>query len=132
MSTYYGTIKTKAHALALAKKLEEENGSQKALDAAKMLRNNWHYIAARPAIQPELIALANSTPLHRKNSIVNKIIEGEEKITREKAKRIVGNQATWALKNMVRALEMLPRLNTPEDDERLEAAKVVLKSRRIK
>jgi len=131
MSAYFGTIKTKAHALALAKKLEEENGSQKALDAAKMLRNNWHYIAARPAIQPELIALANSTPLHRKNSIVNKIIEGEEKMTREKAKRIVGNQATWALKNMVKALKMLPRLNTPEDEERLEAAQIILRSRRI-
>jgi hypothetical protein len=55
----------------------------------------------------------------------------EAKMTLEKAKRIVGNQATWALRNMVRALKMLPRLNTPEDEERLEAAKVVLKSRRI-
>jgi hypothetical protein len=52
-------------------------------------------------------------------------------MTLEKAKRIVGNQATWALRNMVRALKMLPWLNTPEDEERLEAAKVVLKSRRI-
>ncbi len=49
----------------------------------------------------------------------------------KKAKRIVGNQGTWALKNMVRALKMLPWLNTPEDKERLDAAKVVLKSRRI-
>lgn len=49
----------------------------------------------------------------------------------EKAKKIVGNQATWALRNMVRALKILPRLNTPEDDERLDAAQVVLKSRRI-
>ncbi len=132
MSTYFGTIKTKAQALALATKLEKENGSPRALDAAKMLRNNWHYFAARPAIQPELIALANSTPLHRKNSIVNKIIEGEEKMTREKAKRIVGNQATWALKNMVKALKILPLLNTPEDDERLEAAQIILRSRREK
>ncbi len=130
MGNYFGTIKTKAQAFALAKKLEEENGSQKALDAAKMLRNNWHYIAARPAIQPELIALANSTPLHRKNSIANKIIRGGQ-MDLEKAKRIVGNQGTWALKNMVRALKMLPWLNTPEDKERLDAAKVVLKSRRI-
>lgn len=53
-------------------------------------------------------------------------------MTLEKAKRIVGNQATWALKNMVKALKMLPRLNTPEDNERLEAAQVVLKSRREK
>lgn len=48
----------------------------------------------------------------------------------ETAKRIVGNQATWALQNMVKALKILPRLNTPEDNERLEAAQVVLKSRR--
>jgi len=130
METYYGTIKTKAQALTLAKKLEEENGSQKALDAAKMLRNNWHSIAARPAIQPDLIALANSTPLYRKDSIANKIIIGGQ-MDLEKAKRIVGNQATWALKNMVKALKILPRLNTPEDNERLKAAKIVLKSRRI-
>ena len=55
----------------------------------------------------------------------------EVKMTLEKAKRIVGNQGTWALRNMVMALNLLPRLNTPEDWERLEAAKVVLKSRRI-
>lgn len=53
-------------------------------------------------------------------------------MTLEKAKRIVGNQATWALKNMVKALNLLPLLNTPEDDERLEAAQIVLRSRREK
>ena len=79
MEKYFGAIKTKAHALALAKKLEEENGGQKALDAAKMLRRNWRYFASRPATQPELIALANTTPLHRKNSIANKIIQGGQK-----------------------------------------------------
>jgi len=131
MSAYFGTIKTKAQALALAKKLERENGSPRALDAAKMLRNNWHYIAARPAIQPELIALANSTPLYRKNSIANKIIRGGQ-MDLEKAKRIVGNQPTWALRNMVKALHLLPWLNTPADIERREAAEVVLRSRREK
>ena len=45
------------------------------------------------------------------------------------AKKIVGNQPSWALKNMVKALNMLPWLNTDEDKQRLEAAKVVLKSR---
>jgi hypothetical protein len=45
------------------------------------------------------------------------------------AKKIVGNQPTWALKNMVKALKMLPALNTAEDELNLEAAKVVLKSR---
>lgn len=50
-------------------------------------------------------------------------------MTIEEAKKIVGNQPTWALKNMVKALKMLPALNTAEDEERLVAAKVVLKSR---
>jgi hypothetical protein len=48
------------------------------------------------------------------------------------AKKIVGNQPTWALKNMVKALQMLPRLNTAEDEIRLIAAKVVLKERNKK
>ena len=46
------------------------------------------------------------------------------------AKQIVGNQPTWALKNMVKALKMFPALNTAEDLIRLEAAKVVLKNRK--
>lgn len=50
-------------------------------------------------------------------------------MTIEEAKKIVGNQPSWALKNMVKALKMLPALNTAEDEQRLEAAKVVLKSR---
>jgi hypothetical protein len=46
------------------------------------------------------------------------------------AKQIVGNQPTWALKNMVKALNMLPWLNTEEDELRLQAAKIVLKERK--
>ena len=48
------------------------------------------------------------------------------------AKIIVGNQPTWALKNMVKALKMLPALNTAEDELNLEAAKVVLRERNKK
>ena len=51
-------------------------------------------------------------------------------MTIEEAKKIVGNQPTWALKNMVKALKMLPWLNTAEDELRLKAAKEVLKSRK--
>ena len=51
-------------------------------------------------------------------------------MTIEEAKKIVGNQPTWALKNMVKALNMLPLLNTAEDKERLVAAKIVLKERK--
>jgi hypothetical protein len=46
------------------------------------------------------------------------------------AKKIVGNQPTWALKNMVKALKMLPAMNTAEDELNLQAAKIVLKDRK--
>lgn len=48
------------------------------------------------------------------------------------AKAIVGNQPTWALQNMIKALQLLPWRNTAEDIERLEAAKIVIKERRKK
>lgn len=43
------------------------------------------------------------------------------------AKKLVGNQPTFALKNMVVALSTMQFLNTPEENLRLEAAKIVLK-----
>lgn len=50
-------------------------------------------------------------------------------MTLEEAKRIVGNQPTWALRNMVKALSMFGGyLNTPEENLRLKAAKVVLRN----
>jgi len=48
---------------------------------------------------------------------------------RERARQLVGNQDSVSLKNMIRALSMLPALNTPEDEERLAAAKFILRSR---
>ena len=59
-------------------------------------------------------------------------MEGKQIMTLDEAKRIVGNQPTWALKNMVRALKMLPLMNTVEDEKRLAAAVLVIKSRRGK
>ncbi len=50
-------------------------------------------------------------------------------MTIEEAKRIVGNEPTYALRNMVKALDMLPWLNTDDDLERQEAARVVLRNR---
>lgn len=44
-----------------------------------------------------------------------------------RAHSIVGNQPRYALRNMVKALSMLPRLNTVEENERLAAAKIVLR-----
>jgi len=42
--------------------------------------------------------------------------------------KIVGNQPKSAIKNMVRALSMLPALNTPAENERLAAGKIALKT----
>jgi hypothetical protein len=42
------------------------------------------------------------------------------------AKKITGNQPTWALKNMVKALNMSSWLNTPEENQRLIAAQIIL------
>ncbi len=47
----------------------------------------------------------------------------------QEAKELVGNQDTTSLRNMIKALNMLPALNSAEDWQRLEAAKVVLKAR---
>ena len=48
-------------------------------------------------------------------------------MTYEQAKKIVGKQPKWAIKNMLKALQMLPWLNTDEDNERLLACKIYLK-----
>ena len=50
-------------------------------------------------------------------------------MTLQEAKELVGNQDTTSLRNMIKALNMLTALNTLEDWQRLEAAKVVLKAR---
>lgn len=49
-------------------------------------------------------------------------------MTLEKAKAIIGNRSEWELKHIIRALNMFSFLNNPEDTERLQAAKLVLKS----
>jgi hypothetical protein len=42
---------------------------------------------------------------------------------------IAGNSDKFALKMMVKALSILPMLNTPEDELRLSAAKRLLRNR---
>lgn len=53
-------------------------------------------------------------------------------MTLEQAQQLVGNQSTHSLLNMKKALELpISRfLNTKEDEERLIAVKVILKSRK--
>ena len=48
------------------------------------------------------------------------------KMNLSEAKKITGNQPTWALKNMVKALSMHSWINTPEENERLAAAQLIL------
>jgi hypothetical protein len=50
-------------------------------------------------------------------------------MTLQQAQKIVGSQPTWALKNMIKALQMFAFLNTPEETKRLMAAKIVLKGK---
>lgn len=45
----------------------------------------------------------------------------------QEARYLVGNQPTWALRNMVKALHIMPWLNTEDDKKRLEAAEYLLK-----
>ena len=51
-------------------------------------------------------------------------------MTYNEARKIVGKQPRWALKNMVKALGMHPWANTAADEERLEAALIILKERK--
>jgi hypothetical protein len=51
-------------------------------------------------------------------------------MTLEEAKKIIGRQPTWALRNMVKALSLHPWLNTETDKQRLKAARIVLRNTR--
>lgn len=46
-------------------------------------------------------------------------------MTRNEAKKIVGNQPKWALSNMAKALSMMPWENTPEEWKRVTALRVL-------
>ena len=50
----------------------------------------------------------------------------------EEAKNMLGDRAKWELTAMKNALSMMPVLNTPEENQRLEAVKVMLKSQNSK
>ena len=74
--TYHGIINTRAKAMRIAKMLRENNGSTEAIAAASMIERNWHSIAARPACQPAIIAMAETTPLSRKGGIMDILSKG--------------------------------------------------------
>lgn len=57
------------------------------------------------------------------------MIENKENMmTTKEAWAIVGNEPKWALKNMIRALSMMSLLNTEEENLRLHAARLALKT----
>lgn len=47
-------------------------------------------------------------------------------MTKDEARKIVGNQPTWAVQNMAMALSLMSWQNTPDDWRRMEAAVVSL------
>jgi hypothetical protein len=49
-------------------------------------------------------------------------------MTLEQAQKILGNRAKWELQNMKKALSFMGALNTTEENERLEACKILLKN----
>lgn len=48
-------------------------------------------------------------------------------MTLEEAKYIIGNKSAWELRHIIRALKMFDVFNTPEEKQRLQAAKIVLR-----
>ena len=53
----------------------------------------------------------------------------ENDMNYEQAKKIIGNQPKYAIKNMVKALKMCRFLNTFDDELRLQAGIVYLKGK---
>lgn len=51
-----------------------------------------------------------------------------KKLTTREAWAIVGNQSKHCIRNMVKALNLSPWLNTKEDELRLAAAKICLRT----
>ncbi len=49
-------------------------------------------------------------------------------MTIQEAREILGNRAKWELQNMKKALSFMGALNTIEENQRLEACKILLKN----
>ena len=52
---------------------------------------------------------------------------GDRLMLMNEAKKIVGNQPMYVIKNMHKALSLHSWGNTPEENKRLEACKIILK-----
>jgi hypothetical protein len=53
-------------------------------------------------------------------------------MTPKEAKEILGDRPHWELLNMKKALSLMPLFNSEEDNLRLEAIKVMLRSKGVK
>lgn len=51
-------------------------------------------------------------------------------MTLEQARAIIGNRAAWEVQAIARALSLHQWLNTPEESQRLKAARVILRARK--
>jgi len=58
--------------------------------------------------------------------------KGTSKMGLKEAEVIIGNAARWEVVNMKKALSSMELLNTPEENERLEACKVWLRSHKAR
>jgi len=48
-------------------------------------------------------------------------------MTLDQARDIIGNRARWEIRAIARALSLHQWLNTPEENQRLKAARLILK-----
>ena len=51
-------------------------------------------------------------------------------MNRKEALNLLGDRAIWELRHMKKALSMFELLNTPEENQRLEAVKTLLRGKR--
>lgn len=50
-------------------------------------------------------------------------------MTIDRARALLGDRSAWELRNMRKALSMMPFMNTDEENERLEAVKTLLRAK---
>jgi hypothetical protein len=53
-------------------------------------------------------------------------------MTLDQARDIIGNRAQWEIQAIARALSLHPWINTPQENQRLKAARVILRHARKK
>lgn len=71
---YHGPLKTAAQAARWARDIRANHpGDGNAAGAARMLETSWQSVAARPELAIRIMALAESTALHRSGGIMDRL-----------------------------------------------------------